>query len=61
VHELAGADALRLQQLSRLAGLRDPLLLFVDPRLLEAATDGPEGGEYARIGQQLFGDAFQPR
>jgi hypothetical protein len=61
VHGISNVDVIRLNALCRATGLADPLLLFVDPRELERAARGDvEPGEYARLGQLLFGATFQP-
>ena len=61
VHRVSNVDAIRLNALCRTMGASDPLLLFVDPRLLEQAARGDqEPGEFARLGQQLFGEVFHP-
>jgi len=60
VHGVSNVDVIRLNGLCRATGVADPLLLFVDPRLLEQAAKGDhEPGEYARLGQQLFAELFR--
>jgi hypothetical protein len=57
-HHLSWSDSERLARLADTAGVANPLMLFVDPRVLEnAAGSDPDA---SRLGLRLFGDAFQP-
>ena len=61
VHDLSHADVARLSALGQSVGAADHCLLFVDPRWLEraAANGDDEAADFARLGQQLFGDVFR--
>jgi hypothetical protein len=61
-HGLSSDDAGMLTDLAARLQLSDPMLLFVDPRLLEqiASTDDPAASSARSLGQRLFAGEFSP-
>ncbi len=61
-HALSPEDARTLADLAVKLQLPDPVMLFVDPRLLEkiATTDDPAAASARLLGQRLFAGEFSP-
>lgn len=62
VHALSEEQVRSLSELAQRRSLADPLVLFVDPRILETAveTDPSRADMWRRLGTLLFGPEFSP-
>lgn len=62
VHALSEEQVRSLTELAQRRSLADPLVLFVDPRILESAveTDPARADLWRQLGVLLFGKEFSP-
>lgn len=61
-HRLEPDDVALLNAAAQRTAARDPLLLFLDPRLLERLATPPQAraADFERLGRRLFGPLFEP-